>query len=365
MSGKRALLAAIACILPAGGALAQELPRHYDPYLGKTSPQVQAWFSHVADAYEEAFVESNGRVVDPQNRNISHSEGQGYGMLIAVLGDDQRAFERMWGFARRSLQRGDGLFMWKYEPDGRTPDINNASDGELLIASALVLGGLRWNDTDYGREAVRIARALRDKLVLRYADYTLLMPGEWARPSRLSPRAVVNLSYYIPFALILMERIDPGGPWREITHDGRRLFSRLIRAPSDWSTINEYGEPNPAPGWRPQFGYDAVRVPLYHLQTGRSPETLFAFMLEEWGENMPATDPFRFNVVTHERTGHFHGRAYDLLHELMLCAETGEAVSSVDFDPRIDNYFAASLYILTVASMYAHHPECFPGNQAP
>ena len=37
-------------------------------------------------AYRDRFVLADGRVVDDGNGGISHSEGQGYGLLLAVLG---------------------------------------------------------------------------------------------------------------------------------------------------------------------------------------------------------------------------------------------------------------------------------------
>jgi endoglucanase len=195
--------------------------------------------------------------------------------------------------------------------------------------------------------------------LIRYGGLRLLMPGEWARPSRFNPEVVVNLSYYIPFAMPLLEGVDPRGPWTELRADGRRLLEGLIHPPSDWSEVNAHGEARPATGWPKTFGYDAVRVPLYLLQVGESPATLFRFLTATWGEPEPHRDPYRFDVMSFRNLGHFHGRPYDILHELVLCAETGQPVADLTFDPRMDNYFAASLYMLTMASMYAHYQECF------
>ena len=46
--------------------------------------------------YKERFVTSDGRVVDNANGGISHSEGQGYAMLIAERLDDRLTFETIW-----------------------------------------------------------------------------------------------------------------------------------------------------------------------------------------------------------------------------------------------------------------------------
>lgn len=44
------------------------------------------------DTFKARFLDPSGRVVDPQNGGISHSEGQGYGMLLALRADDREAF---------------------------------------------------------------------------------------------------------------------------------------------------------------------------------------------------------------------------------------------------------------------------------
>ena len=52
----------------------------------------QAW-----EAYKARFLMTDGRIVDTGNKNVSHSEGQGYAMLMAVASNDKAAFDRIWG----------------------------------------------------------------------------------------------------------------------------------------------------------------------------------------------------------------------------------------------------------------------------
>ncbi|MEK1875668.1 MAG: glycosyl hydrolase family 8, partial [Rhizobium altiplani] len=103
-------------------------------------------------AYKAKFLDASGRIVDDGNGNISHSEGQGYGLLLAYLANNPADFEQIWYFTRTELLlRDDGLAAWRWDP-AVTPhvtDSNNASDGDLLIAYALALAGSAWNKTDY------------------------------------------------------------------------------------------------------------------------------------------------------------------------------------------------------------------------
>ena len=58
-------------------------------------------------SYRSRFVTEAGRVVDTANSQISHSEGQGYGMLLAVAAMDRDAFDRIWGWTRANLMVRD------------------------------------------------------------------------------------------------------------------------------------------------------------------------------------------------------------------------------------------------------------------
>ncbi len=335
------------------------IPRPYHPYLGLLDPSVAVWFEGAFQRYAKAFVRSDGRVVDPQNGGITHSESQGYGMLLALLGNDRRTFERIWRFARDTLQRPDGLFAWKYEPGRGVTDRNNATDGEILIASALALASMRWQVGSYRLAAERIAEAVGRRLILRYGGRTLLLPGEWARPTRFDNYATVNLSYHIPFATPLFSRLAPSRPWGEVARDERRLFDALIHPPSEWTRVSEHGEPVPAAGFPPEFSWNAVRIPLYLLQAERAHAGVRRVLLATW-VGPDEIVPFRFNVYTFQREGAFHESAYDFIHDLMICAETREPVRVTSFDMPMRNYYASSLHLLAIAALYASYPHCYP-----
>ena len=49
-------------------------------------------FSVAWKHFHSAFYD-NGRIVDTGNENVSHSEGQGYGMLFAVTAGDKAHFD--------------------------------------------------------------------------------------------------------------------------------------------------------------------------------------------------------------------------------------------------------------------------------
>ena len=116
-------------------------------------------------AYKDKFIEPSGRIVDTANSNISHSEGQGYGLLLAYLAENRGDFDTIWAFTRAEmLLRDDGLAVWKWDP-AVTPhvtDTNNATDGDLLIAYAVALAGRDWRRPDLLAAATTIASALAE-----------------------------------------------------------------------------------------------------------------------------------------------------------------------------------------------------------
>src|SRR5699024_2190397 len=96
--------------------------------------------------YQQWHIQPEGRVVDDGNDGISHSEGQGYAMLLAAKLNSSGIFARLWSWTRNNLLiRDDDLAAWRYDPAKQpaVTDINNATDGDLLIAHALALGGRR------------------------------------------------------------------------------------------------------------------------------------------------------------------------------------------------------------------------------
>src|SRR4051812_33935227 len=145
------------------------------PPIGGTLQSPDLW-----QAYKSAFVSPGGRVVDNANGDISHSEGQGYAMLLAVAADDRSAFDEIWGWTRAQLMlREDGLAAWKWDP-AKTPhaaDRNNATDGDLLITWALAEAGDSWSSPAYKTAALEGASAIVKFAVADSPHGPVLKPG--------------------------------------------------------------------------------------------------------------------------------------------------------------------------------------------
>ena len=226
-------------------------------------------------AFKAAFVQPDGRIIDNGNGGISHSEGQGYALVLAEAAGDRQAFGRILGWTEKTLARKDlALFSWRYDPRQAVPvsDPNNATDGDILIAWALMRGGARWQDKTLLARAAQIREAIRANLLRQAFGRTLMLPGlaGFEAPGRVT----VNLSYYIWPALDLFARADPATEWKALIADGEAMV-KLARfgplgLPADWTDVTGKTGFAPAMGHDPRFGFDAIRIPLYLMLGNRT-----------------------------------------------------------------------------------------------
>ena len=64
--------------------------------------------------YKAGFIDELGRIIDTGNANISHSEGQGYGLLLSVRNNDKQTFDKILHWTQQYMQvRDDNLFIWR------------------------------------------------------------------------------------------------------------------------------------------------------------------------------------------------------------------------------------------------------------
>jgi len=230
------------------------------------------------------FIEQDGRVVDAGQDGISHSEGQGYAMLLAVYYGDRAAFEQIWQWTRKNLQvRGDNLLSWSWSPQSGIKDKNNASDGDLIVAWALLRASAKWHVPDYLQASRNIARDIREKLILKSSHGLVLLPGAegFHKPEGDS----INLSYWVFPALDEIGQADPAPEWEELSNNGVAIlqyahFGRW-KLPPDWLVLTE--KVVPSDGLSELFGYNAVRIPLYLLWSRRETAELLDPYREFWG----------------------------------------------------------------------------------
>lgn len=316
-------------------------------------------------AYAARFVDPSGRVIDDANGRISHSEGQGYGMLLAYLAGDKAGFERIWTFTRTELLiRDDGLAAWRWDPnaDPHVTDINVASDGDLLIAYALALAGQAWNMPDYERSATRIAQALGQQVIRREGGRLVLLPGATGFSVGERPDGpVLNLSYWIFEAFPVLARLAPEVDWDGLAASGRELLSlaRLgpARLPPDWISAPADGPLQPAQGFEPVFGYNSLRIVLYLLRAGITDTDVQKAILNNWmvqNGGMPAI----VNIPTGKALARLSEPGYRMLAATLACAIDGSAIPTDLRRLQPSQYYPSTLYLLSLSLVGEKYPTC-------
>jgi len=244
-------------------------------------------------------------VIDTGNGGVSHSEGQGWGMLFAASFGDRATFDLLHGWTREHLRRsGDHLHSWRFQPNAPVPvaDANNATDGDLWIAAALGRASLRWGRPELAAEARAIGEDILALLVREAGPRLVLLPG--ADGFSHAQGLTVNPSYYAFPALEELSALCPSPVWARLNADGRALLDEARfgywHLPADWLLVDRStGAVSPHPNWPARFSYDAIRVPLWlawsDQQHGVVSES-FARYWTNYQTNPPAWVDLKTNV---------------------------------------------------------------------
>ena len=220
--------------------------------------------------YRRVFIQDDGRVVDRAGDQVSTSEGQAYAMVRALWVDDRETFERVRRWTVDNLQAHDPgalpAWRWGRREDGSwgVLDENPASDADLWISYALLLGARRWEEPQMKTQALAILDAIWERETRAVGERRLLLPGPWAMEQ---DPIKVNPSYYLPFAFRLFAIEDPAHDWAAMVDESYRVFDETSAAtslPPDWAWYAaETGElvaPPEGEGEAAAFGYEAFRV---------------------------------------------------------------------------------------------------------
>jgi endoglucanase len=311
-------------------------------------------------AYKAKFVNTTGRVIDDGNGGISHSESQGYGLLLAVSAQDPVGFEQIWSFTRsQMLLRDDGLVVWKWDPNAKphVADINNATDGDILIAYALGLGGQLWREPRYTTAARSLASAIAAKTLVQVNGQTLLLPGAAGFGAKDRPDGpVVNPSYWIFEAFPVLKTLAPDTDWSKVSAGGLSVLERAGTGPTglppEWLSLK--GTPRPADGFPVQFGYNAVRIPLYLLRGGIADPARLAPYLKAWAAVTPAV----VNLGNGGAAEQLAEPGYQMVAAAVGCAAGAKRVPEAlkRFSPTL--YYPSTLHLLGLSLVRQRYASC-------
>ncbi|MBS0126532.1 glycosyl hydrolase family 8 [Thetidibacter halocola] len=297
------------------------------------------------DAWKSRFLGDDGRVVDDGGMGISHSEGQGYGLLLAQAFGDRNAFEAIEAWTTRHLLiRQETLMAWRWELERGVTDWRTATDGDLFRAWALLRAS-----RDSGWDAASAEPIARDIAALcvapdpRAPGEPLLLPGAESRRDGL--RVTVNPSYIMGRALRELGEAAQSPILVRAADHGETVLGELAAAGfvPDWIDVTTSGFAAPA-DHDLRAGYDALRVPLYLVWSGRRDHPAVARGVEAL---MPSDDATGI-AVTRDAGGivteHSDLPGYRALLSLAACADVSVAPQEMNSQP----YYPATLHLLAL-----------------
>jgi endoglucanase len=319
-------------------------------------------------AWKRIHVSSSGRVIDRLQNNISHSEGQGYALLIAEALGDRESFDRILDWTLTNLGvRDDSLLAWSWHPKdgGGVVDDNNASDGDLFAGWALARAGERFAEPRYKDLAGAIAADLVAQC-LRPApdpsDGLLLLPGAVGFDTEAG--FVINPAYYMLRAMRELGQATGETDLVSAAADGNALLSRLARDSlvPDWVALSATGFA-PVEGKSGDFGYEALRVPLYLVWSGLPGHPAVSAAREAYIRSLE-TDPEAAPTVIDRRTGEVRETSTDpgylALAALTVCAEGNGTGGIMPAFSAGQSYYPGVLHLLSLLAQRETRLGCYP-----
>lgn len=333
-----------------------------DMFLAADHPLQAAW-----SAWKALCLSPEGRVIDGFQQNVSHSEGQGYGLTMAAIFGDRRTADLIMTWTAQNLAvRTDSLLAWRWRPDSDppVPDRNNASDGDLFYAWGLVLAAARDNRPELLEGAARIAADLLSHATVAHPDGSgrqLLLPGVtgFVREEGV----VVNPSYYMPRAMQDIAAATGVSGLLRLSQDGQALIDSLGAAGPvpDWVLLTPAGlAPAPSP-FSTGAGYEAVRVTLFQIWSGLAQNPA----VRAWADAAQAAGPAGGAVTlwslpdgaVRERSSH---QGYTAVAALSGCASRNEFGAAMPAFTADQPYYPATLHLMALVAQATTYPRCVP-----
>jgi endoglucanase len=240
-------------------------------------------------------------------------------------------------------------------------DRNNATDGDILVAWALLRAGRAWNDADYRRASAKLAQSALDHASAEVSGRIVLLPGV---QGFLLPDggAVINLSYWIFPALLDFKATFNDERWGKVLDSGLALVDQAGaagRPPPDWIALHADGRLRPAPEQPNVVGYNAYRIPLYLLWAGFPKDEAiprFDALWDDRADGMP--------MVIDAASGKVVERSLDTgylgLPDLVSCILGSSGFSDPPGLRAAEPYYPSTLLMLTRVVQRERYPTCAP-----
>ena len=170
----------------------------------------------------EIILTTNIQFLDSSGKPGMVSEGLGYGMLLSAYNNDKATFAGIWKFTKRNLN-SRGLIPWLYDSNSRVVDANNATDGDLDVALALIVAYKRgWGD-GYKTDA--------DALIGNILKYNV-RSDNIVFGGAVNPQDIINTSYLMPGHFKVFAAFTGVDRWNKVADANYALLKKALDKPN-------------------------------------------------------------------------------------------------------------------------------------
>lgn len=308
------------------------------------TPSKASWAS-----WKDAFLTADGRVVDQLQGGASHSESQGYGLVLSVFNGDRAAFDSIRGWTEANLtQRADGLLNWRLLPDQPAPEAQNATDGDIFYAWGLALGADRFGIKDARSRATEIAGAIANTCLAadpRDPERLVILPA--AEGFRRGTAVIVNPSYIMPRALFDLAALSRDARLAQAAEDGLKLLDEIASngLVPNWVQIDMLGT-NPSAEHPAHSGYDAMRVPLYLIWSGHRDHAAVRRAKDMYAQLNGTETPVVTDLAGDQALESSSFAGFDAIRQLVTVSDTTAVISPRAMPASAQGYYPATLELL-------------------
>ncbi len=223
-----------------------------------TNEFVKSWYDNWK---KNRLVACNSNLMPAaDSSSISKVEAQGFAMVAVAYMGDKDVFDKLYNFyISKTSSSGCGLSGWQTNCGG-VQDAGAATDGDIDVASGLVVAHWQWPDAGYDAKLKTLLTNLR-KMLLDCSGKWAVYPGcgggrPWGGCNE------TDISYYAPAFFRYFTKIGGDEAWAKLADDTQKIRDAAANASTglvpDWQSVSGTAGSGSRSG---NFAFDAVRAP--------------------------------------------------------------------------------------------------------
>jgi endo-1,4-beta-D-glucanase Y len=236
------------------------------------------------------LVSCNGNLMPAaDNSSMSKVEAQGFAMVAVAYMGDKDVFDKLYEFYKsKTSSSGCGLSGWQTNCSG-VQDSGAATDGDIDVASGLVVAHWQWPDAGYDAKAKTLIANLR-KMILDCSGKWAVYPGcgggrPWGGCNE------TDISYYSPAFFRYFAKISGDEAWSKLADDTQKIRDAAANSSTglvpDWQSVSGTAGSGSRSG---NYGFDAIRAPykqcLDYLWNGTAEAGAWCKKLSTWANGV-------------------------------------------------------------------------------